>query len=141
MRTYIYRVFADSTASTELAQVPTDPAHVKFAFSVLGEATLTDTQPDEGALASGFAISSKNPFIGPGAFHLKLSKAAHVRIEVFDVAGRSVKILQDGKFGAGLNEVRWDATNKQGVALPSGIYFARVRVGEATQVRKVVLLQ
>jgi hypothetical protein len=137
MRTYVYRIQVGS----EVFWAPTDPANVKFAFSVLGEATMTDVQPGEEALSGGFVLSSSNPFVAPGAFNLKLSRAAEIRVEIFDVAGRSVKVLREGRSDAGLHELRWDASDERGLDLPSGLYFVRAQVGEANQVRKVVLLQ
>lgn len=90
---------------------------------------------------AGFSPHRRNPIVGPGILNLRLAKAAAVRMEIFDVAGRSVKILHNGQFTAGQHELRWDTQDERGLDLPSGLYFVRVRVGEANQVRKIVLLQ
>ena len=90
--------------------------------------------------SSGFALVNDNPFTGAGAFKLTLSRTAEVTMDLFDVAGRKVKSLYEGRFAPGQHELRWDARNEQGQRMPAGLYFARVGVGDAHLVRKVVLM-
>ncbi len=46
-----------------------------------------------------------------------------VRLTVYDVLGREVRLLVDGKKDAGMNGVDFDASG-----LPSGVYFYRLHV-------------
>jgi hypothetical protein len=66
---------------------------------------------------------------------------AAVQLEVFDVAGRSVRVLEDGYREAGSHTVSWDGTSSGGEIAASGFYFVRLTVGSRSFSRKMVLLK
>jgi flagellar hook assembly protein FlgD len=61
--------------------------------------------------------------------------------EIFDVAGRSVSVLEDGYREAGTHSVSWNGTGTGGGTAASGIYFMRLTVGSRSFSRKIVLLK
>jgi len=65
-----------------------------------------------------------------------LPEGASVKIQVFDLSGRLVTVLINGKYEAGHHFVSWDATG-----LSTGIYLVQMRAGEFESVRKVTLLK
>ena len=72
---------------------------------------------------STFFIFPRKPLSAPdGWIEFTLETSSHVRIEVFDVSGRSVVTLADGVVAAGPHRYRWDSRGA-----PSGIYFYNVR--------------
>jgi hypothetical protein len=64
-----------------------------------------------------------------------------VSVGVYDLAGRLVRSLRKGPAQAGRYDVIWDGTNADGEAVGRSVYFVRVRVGNETLERKVVLLR
>ena len=64
-----------------------------------------------------------------------------VSVGVFDISGRLVRALREGAAQTGEYDVTWDGTNERGDPVASGVYFVRVRVGQETLERKVVLLR
>jgi len=64
-----------------------------------------------------------------------------VSVGVFDISGRLVRALREGAARTGEYDVTWDGTNEHGDPVASGVYFVRVRVGQETLERKVVLLR
>ena len=82
-----------------------------------------------------------NPFRGTTSIRYGVA-ANHrwVSVGVFDVSGRLVRKLREGPAQTGEYDIIWDGTNGRGVAVGSGVYFIRVRVGPETLERKVVLL-
>ncbi len=54
------------------------------------------------------------------------AQPAEVRIVIYDLLGREVKVLLDGKQYPGEHRVVWDGRDKSGSILPSGIYFYRL---------------
>jgi hypothetical protein len=50
---------------------------------------------------------------------------AEVNVGVYDIAGRFVKSLVRGSFGAGRYEMSWDGTDSMGNRAKSGVYFVR----------------
>jgi flagellar hook assembly protein FlgD len=50
-----------------------------------------------------------------------------VRLAIFDVAGRRIRTLCDGRVApAGVSTVVWDGTADDGRELPAGIYLCRL---------------
>lgn len=61
-----------------------------------------------------------------------------VRIEVFDVLGRSVRLLVDDVLAPGTYFTEWNP-RESGAALPTGVYFARLRAGTTDETVRLVL--
>jgi len=57
-------------------------------------------------------------------------------IEVFDVTGRRVRVLESGGAGARI----WDGLDQSGRRAPAGTYFLRVGKGNAASILRIVRL-
>jgi flagellar hook assembly protein FlgD len=64
-----------------------------------------------------------------------------VRLAVFDVAGRRVRVLYDGPAVAGRHALGWDGRDDGGRHLASGVYFARLSLGDETRNRRLVIMR
>ena len=91
-----------------------------------------------GALPVSYALhqSFPNPFNPTARIRFSLPAAAHVVIEVYNIVGQRVMVLQEGVLQAGTHEVLLD-----GSRLSSGVYFYRMRSGGFVASRKAVLLR
>ncbi len=69
-----------------------------------------------------------------------LPASARVSLEVLDLQGRTVRSLLDGEYAAGPYQAEWDGTDAARRPVASGVYFYRLRVGDSTRSRRVVLL-
>lgn len=69
-----------------------------------------------------------NPTRGPGTFLIESGSqaGAPVQVDIFDLAGRRVRSL-NLVTSPGLNPLRWDARGSNGLELPSGVYYYRLR--------------
>jgi len=68
-----------------------------------------------------------NPTDGGAEIGYTLDRASRVRVAVFDVAGRLVRVLDpSGQADPGPHEVHWDGHDRSGRAAPAGLYFARI---------------
>ncbi|MBN2378248.1 T9SS type A sorting domain-containing protein [candidate division WOR-3 bacterium] len=63
---------------------------------------------------------------------------SEVSLVIYDVSGRVVKIIEQGKVQAGVYEVDW---SNSGFTLSSGIYFCRMESGSFRDTRKLVLVR
>ena len=90
--------------------------------------------PTEGAAGLGFP--TPNPFNPVTRISYNVPTTQHVRIAIYDVAGRLVEDLVNETKGAGEHMVEWDAGR-----LPSGVYFYRMQTGDRTIVRRATLLK
>ncbi len=69
------------------------------------------------------------------------SEGGNVTLGVYDVTGRLVRLLEQGRVGGGARSVRWDGTDSSGRHAPSGVYFCRLQGVGTSQARKMVLLR
>jgi hypothetical protein len=77
-----------------------------------------------------------NPFNPATVIRYELPAASQVRLEVFDLAGRLVEILVNGRRQAGYHDVTWDASN-----FLSGMYFYRLRANGHSEAKKMILVK
>jgi hypothetical protein len=77
-----------------------------------------------------------NPFNASTIIKFSLPHEANVSLEVYDILGRKVVSLVEAKLAAGSHEVTWSAAD-----LPSGLYFYRLKAGDFTQTRKMMLVK
>lgn len=111
------------------------------AFELLGASAVEpgrDTLPRTG-LRLGPALP--NPFNPATTIRYALPGSAHLRIGVYDLAGRELAVLADGMRAAGPGEVRWDGTDARGQALGAGVYFVRADAGGEAQMTKLTLVK
>jgi hypothetical protein len=84
-----------------------------------------------------FSLSAyPNPFNPATSISISLPRETHLTLDVFDVTGRLVRRLADGRFTAGEHTIRLDAGD-----MASGIYFAHVAAGEHSRTQKMVLMK
>jgi hypothetical protein len=80
-----------------------------------------------------------NPFNPSATIGFRLDAAGPVRLAIYDVAGRSIRVLLDEPRPAGAYTLVWDGRNQHGSPAASGVYFLRLAAPAATVVQKVVL--
>ena len=79
---------------------------------------------------------SPNPFNPVTRITYWIPQGAHVKLAIYDVAGRLIESLVNGEKERGEHTVSWRADG-----LPSGVYFCRLEVGDFFQNRKVMLIK
>ncbi|MCX6600564.1 MAG: S8 family serine peptidase [bacterium] len=77
-----------------------------------------------------------NPFNPVTLIEYGLPKAAHVDLDVFDVLGRKVAVLQSGIQEPGVYRAALD-----GALWSSGVYYCRLKAGEFERVQKMLLMR
>ncbi len=76
------------------------------------------------------------PFAGQTSVHYRLAEAGALRLAVFDVLGREVALLAEGRAEAGAHAAVFDARG-----LPSGAYVVRLEAGGTVETRTVTRLR
>ena len=89
------------------------------------------------ALAS-IVLSPQNP---SGQIRFSVTKPGRVRVEMFDVSGRLVRIISDRMAEAGAQSCVINGRNSQGAPLASGIYYVRVSTVEGNLMQRVAVLK
>jgi len=85
--------------------------------------------------------NTPNPFNPRTTVRYQLGEAAHVKLRIYDVAGRLVRTLVDAPQVAESYEVVWDGQSDLGEVASSGVYWARMSTsaGFSASTKMVVL--
>jgi YVTN family beta-propeller protein len=110
---------------------PADPA--SFPGAVAAE-------PAGRAAALRFAGAMPNPSRGETRFTFTLPRAGQVRLALYDVRGRELRVVARGFLPPGEQRVAFDGRDAGGVRLGPGVYFASLRFEGAEERRPVVVL-
>ena len=91
---------------------------------------------DAVSLPSAFRLEQNypNPFNPSTTISFQLPDNSHTTLKIYDVNGKEVAVLVDGKRPAGIHKVQFD-----GSGLASGIYFVRLRAGLHAKTIKILL--
>jgi agmatine deiminase len=123
-----YRLEALDTTGRKVS-LPRGAFPAAFRFTVTGSASGVPLAESRLALTA-----APNPFNPRTVVTYTLDKPGHVSLEVFDVKGRRVITLCDGRREAGLHLEEFSGRN-----LPSGVYFCRLSAGGDTRTIKMIL--
>jgi hypothetical protein len=82
-----------------------------------------------------------NPFNPTTAIQYQLPKGGMVTLEVYNFIGQRVKRLVNHNQTAGIHQQGWDGRNDDGEMMPTGVYFYRLRSGDFSATRKMLLMQ
>jgi hypothetical protein len=92
---------------------------------------IVDEAPIDWALSA-----SPNPFNPSTDIRYQIQDARYVSLRVYDIAGRLVATLAEGRQESGTHQVTFD-----GSKLASGLYFVRMEAGEFTSKQKLILIK
>jgi len=77
-------------------------------------------------------VPQKNPV----SIQFTIEKGTEVRIELFDITGRMVKTIYQGRLNKGYNEIPW---LPEGIA--SGVYFVKIRTDVEHMIGKMLIIK
>jgi hypothetical protein len=121
----------------ELDELVDQVIELSLRFGILTPYTAFYSDPTQNAVkgcpagaAAGFRLYANypNPFNPSTSIRFDLASAGRVRIAVYDLTGRLVRVLLDGSRTAGEYSVRWDGLDSACNSVPSGIYVCRMEV-------------
>ncbi len=135
---------ADSRSFT--SSVTNDEGDSRYLLTALHPFGVT-SEPGEtvvtasGALRLALHPAHPNPTSGSTTIGFSLPREANVRLRVYDVAGRLVRTLVDGRVGSGEGIKIWDGRHEGGGQAAGGVYFYRLETGGQTLTRKMILVR
>ena len=134
--TVVMRFTANDDVNGSLVEALVDD----FTLSAIFDLTATDDGMSV-SFRTELGQNHPNPFNPQTAIKFSLEQAGPVSLQVFDVNGRVVKTLADGRLNAGGHEVIWNGQDESGSSLASGVYFYRLQAEGRTMSRRMVLIK
>ncbi len=89
---------------------------------------------------AGSLTSIPTPFSGSTTLRFTLPSAGNGELEVYDLAGRRVRRLFQGRMEAGAQSYIWDGRHDDGTKAAPGGYLYRLRIGDLMMVGKTSML-
>ncbi len=87
------------------------------------------------------AAGRPNPCRDLATFEYALPQRGEVSVRIFDICGRLVNTLPEGRRNAGIQKATWDLRDNSGKPVANGVYFFRMSAGEQTATRKITVLR
>ncbi|MCH7574521.1 MAG: T9SS type A sorting domain-containing protein [Candidatus Marinimicrobia bacterium] len=112
--------------------------------------TVTFVQPQDLAVnPAGDGIPTKfalhgnypNPFNPSTTFSFDLPQQATAEVTIWNLLGQEVRTLHQGELPAGTHDITFDGRDNLGAAVPSGVYFYRLRTPGYVATKKMMLLK
>ena len=88
--------------------------------------------------ATQLAAPYPNPFRGATTLRLALTRDAQVKVAVYDLVGRRVRVLADGPLSAGETALTWDGRDDDGRTVAPGLYLVRFDGAGVKQSRRLI---
>ena len=124
---YYWRVNATNSAGTSGWS-----AKFNFTVSATGTGSIVSELPKEYKLYDNYP----NPFNPTTKIKFDIPKNGLIKIAIYDMLGREVKMLMNENMTAGSYEVEWNAT-----IYASGVYFYKMTAGSFSSVKKMFLIK
>jgi hypothetical protein len=94
-----------------------------------------------GCLGVSLHANAPNPFNPRTTLRFSLGTEGSADLSLYDLTGRSVITLISERVAAGLHQVVWDGTDRDGRPLGSGVFLVILRSQGQTAARKIILLR
>ena len=82
-----------------------------------------------------------NPFNPETNIQFDVAENSDVNVSIFNIMGQKVATLVNGNMDAGIYHIKWNGLSDKGIALPSGMYFYKMKSSEYQSVKKLVLVK
>jgi len=110
-----------------------------------GDTTLVTSVKQKEQTEYTFSLSQNypNPFNPSTTIDYSLEKQDNIRISIYDITGKLVRVLFEGNESAGSHKIKWDGKSAGNKTVSSGIYFlvAETESDKTLLTKKIVLIK
>jgi hypothetical protein len=108
-----------------------------FSYTDVKNGEEGDNRPDNYSLSHNYP----NPFNPETQIDYAIPRNCQVKLAVFNILGQKVKSLVDEFQTVGCKTIEWDGRNENGQECASGVYFYKLKAGEFSETKKMILMK
>jgi len=105
--------------------------------NALANVSIAGLLPDKFELKQNYP----NPFNPTTTIEVALPQNEFVTLAIYNSAGQIVKTIVSTNLTAGVYKFVWDGTNNAGMRVASGMYIYKIKAGNFTQFKKMMLIK
>ena len=143
--TQLWNALIAATVDMGTAGTDNDSGHGKLVLPVQAPSPqITAVTPGRvryNQIATVLGDPFPTPFNAGVSVPFTIAEPGKVRISVFNLMGQQVRVLHDGRTGAGAHKAHWDGRTETGAEAASGVYWAMLEAGELAQSTRLVLIR
>ncbi|HPG42052.1 MAG TPA: T9SS type A sorting domain-containing protein [bacterium] len=104
---------------------------------------VTGVKPRPQTTPSAYMLEQNypNPFNPETTIDYSLQHSGKVELSVFNVRGEKIATLIDASQGMGAYRVTWNGKDSLGNQVGSGVYFYKIKAGDFTAIKKMILVR
>jgi hypothetical protein len=115
------------------------PILMQTLIAAAGHAATAVEQPPD---VAGLSLQvHPNPFNPSTTLRFELPRAAHVKLEIFDMRGRLVALVASGTMAGGWHEFTWSGRDQRGQSVGSGVWLCRLEADAAVVMKRLTLVK
>lgn len=122
----------EDTVVLGVAATPGEMSDLSMMLNPSADIAQSEVLPEAISLLGNYP----NPFNANTVIKYRLDSSCEATIEIYDLLGRKIETLLNEYQPAGNHRVTWSAAGQ-----PSGVYFYKVRAGEFSETKRMVLLK
>jgi hypothetical protein len=129
---------------TQYSYEPSEPVYTVVEYAIMISPKVTNVEEEEEIVSpQDFQLfqNHPNPFNNETIIKYTLSKSSHVSLVIYNILGQKVRTLVSEYQKPGVKTVSWDGKDEKGEDLSSGIYLYKLKSGEITQTKRMLLLK
>lgn len=82
-----------------------------------------------------------NPFNSESTISFNITETSNVQLKIFNTLGKEINLLLDRELGPGNYNISWDAKDRLGNSLPSGVYLIVLKTKNSVKNFKSIFLK
>lgn len=109
----------------------------RHVYSYSGGSDIDDTNAP--AMQGGMTVYP-NPSRQSGTISFALAKAAHIRVEVYNLRGQKLTTILNDRRASGSHSIPWNCQDDSGKRVRPGIYLIKLSTGKEQHYSRIVIL-
>ena len=107
------------------------------------DSLFTSVQDERSTEPHNFRLNQNypNPFNSETWIQYTVPSPGSIRLDIYDISGRTIRTLLHGRQSPGTHRVKWDGRDDSGRELSSGLYVYQMRAGGKSITRKLLLVR